>query len=223
VAETQLRIRLVHMYGFTFYPETRVPQLTTETNLIHRQLQRDWNQYDLNVLLGGWLCCRKKGWFMPDRPTSADVVYRMLVDDGVPVERLVTQFHPPSLKCDHVQPARCTMEEADLGLHILHALTGRPPRYVPFEALCLGFHSRRVRMIWQSRRANCQKVVGVPILSWRLKLRLLPRMLQEPVGIWITKKDPLGNSDFFKKLRDDRTHNGADHYRKVVSPNDWPE
>ncbi len=217
------------MYGFTFHPGTGVPKLTIETELIYQEILKSWEQYDQTVLLGGWLCSRKKGWFMPDQPTSAKVVYELLLAMGVPKERLVTQFDPQlktrfnsgEVYCRDIQPARCTMEEADLGLHLLHALTLRYPLWVPFEALCLGFHARRVRLIWQSRRANCQKVVGVPLPCWRLRLRLLPRILQEPVGILITRKDPLGKGKFFGDLRGDRTHDGAQRYRKVVSPDDW--
>jgi len=217
VAES--KILLVHMYGFTFPEGTKCPCLTIETGLIYHWLKEYWREYDQIVLLGGWICDRKRGWFMPDRPTSAEVVKTLLLDDcSLAAARFFTQF---DLDCGHIQPARDTMEEADLGLHILQALTGQDPRSVPFEALCLRFHKPRVELIWKSRKASCQEVRGVPLPSWKLWFQLLPRILQEPVGLWITAKDPLGQGQFFSNLRGNRTHNCAQHYHKVVSPDDW--
>lgn len=188
---------MVHAYGFA-----NTDDLGAQTEAVCHTVFNRHASYDQVILLGGWHDCR-----LPARPTSAELMQKWLVMRGVPKEKSITQF---SIGGDaaHKIPPRDTIEEADLAGQILRQLYPKDaPRTIPFDVAGMWFHKRRIKMIWKSRKARCEKFLSAASPETKLFAKgMLKRICQEPPGIVITWLDPYGQSDFFKTLHEKRTH-----------------
>jgi hypothetical protein len=183
------RILVVHGYGFV-----DSQNLGIQSEIVCKKVLAIHENYDRIYLLSGW---HSKD--LPDYLTSSDLMMNWLERNGVSNYKM----HGLALLRDRCQIPRDTMEEAGLLLYFFK-IFGHPADQ-EFDAVGLWYHAPRIDSIYHSRGLNCRKVI--PAFSWQtLKPNQWSRIVQEPPGLLLTCWDPYGQGDFFKKLREQRTH-----------------
>lgn len=182
-------ILIVHGYEFR-------PNYLGRLNLAVCRKVAELHQYYKWIIMTG-------GWFfgtMPPRPTIAEAMRKELIKMDVPIEKLLTQFSIPG--GEKVLPPRDCIEDVDL-LGNLLGLLGFQPKEIYFDALCVWFMKPRVKFLYSTRKARCQKVIVAFFFSldWDVLRKILTEFIAFPLMLF----DPQGKSWPVKKTRGNRT------------------
>jgi len=138
---------LLVVHGYSIRPDGK---LGTLSEVVCQKVVKIHYQYTHIILVCGW------GWDIgekppPPRPTVGEGMYTRLTELGVPKNKLYTQY---TLECGDYIPPRDTMEEIDI-LPKLFEKLGVNPQKAAFEAIAFWAHTKRIELIYKSRKARC--------------------------------------------------------------------
>lgn len=181
-------MRILAVHGYEIYKGGKLGELA---EAICKKVIAIQNDYSHIILLGGWHL-KEAGSF----PTINVVMAKYLVQHEVPSEKIYTQY---TTIRGAFRPPRDSMEEIDLLPTILREL-GCTPRETPFDTICISYFAPRLRFLYRSRRARCERIIRVAPPNFHLR-----RMLEQIPAYIITRLDPNGTSTIIQKNRKERT------------------